>query len=76
MYEIVLWFFKRISQKYNSFWIRKEKLKLYQEAKACYICGKGILQKFSKDKIMEKSGIIVITQVNIDTQEIVCKFKI
>ena len=75
MYEIVLWFFKRIRQKYNSFWITKEKLKSYQEAKACYICRKGILEKFSKDKIMGKSGIIV-TQVNTDTQEIVFKFKI
>ena len=29
--------------------LTKEKLKSYQEANVCYICGKGILKKFAKD---------------------------
>ena len=32
----------------------KEELKSYQEAKVCYICGKGILQKSAKDRSYRK----------------------
>ena len=30
--------------------LTKEELKLYQDAKACHICGKGILKRFANDK--------------------------
>ena len=30
--------------------LTKQELKAYQEAKVCYICGKGILEKFANDK--------------------------
>ena len=32
----------------------KEELKSHQHAKECYICGKRILKKFSKDKHYQK----------------------
>ena len=34
--------------------LTKEELKSYQEAKVSYICGKGILEKFAKDKNYQK----------------------
>ena len=34
--------------------LTKEELKSYQEAKVCYICEKGILEKFAKDKNYQK----------------------
>ena len=34
--------------------LTKEELKSYQEAKVCYICGKGIIEKFAKDKNYQK----------------------
>ena len=30
--------------------LTKEELKTYQEAKICYICGKGTLEKFAKNE--------------------------
>ena len=30
--------------------LTKEELRSYQDAKACHICGKRILKKFSNDK--------------------------
>ena len=33
---------------------KKIELKSYQEAKVCYICEKGILEKFAKDKNYQK----------------------
>ena len=60
MYKKVLGFFKRTHRKYNSCWkkyilpLTKEELKSYQEAKVCYICGKGILEKFAKHKNYQK----------------------
>ena len=49
----------------------KEELKSYQDAKICYICRKKSLKCLLKMKIMEKSEIIVITQLNIEAQHIV-----
>ena len=34
--------------------LTKEELKSYQKAKVCYICEKGILEKFAKDKNYQK----------------------
>ena len=34
--------------------LTKEELKLHQDAKVCYICGKRILKKFAKDKNYRK----------------------
>ena len=34
--------------------LTKEELKSYQEAKVCYICGKGILKRLAKDKNYRK----------------------
>ena len=34
--------------------LTKEELKSYQEAKVCYICGKGILKELAKDKNYRK----------------------
>ena len=34
--------------------LAKEELKLHQDAKVCYICGKRILKKFAKDKNYRK----------------------
>ena len=34
--------------------LTKEELKSYQESKVSYICGKGILEKFAKDKNYQK----------------------
>ena len=34
--------------------LTKQELKSFQEAKVCYICGKGILEKFAKDKNYRK----------------------
>ena len=43
--------------------------------KICYFCGKWILEKFAQDKnrniAIEKSEIIVIIQISIETQHIV-----
>ena len=46
--------------------LTKEELKSYQEAKVCYVCGKGILEKFAKDKNCRRIRDIIITQVNIE----------
>ena len=56
---------KKISQ------LTKEELKSHQDSKVCYICGKRILKKFAKDKIIEKSEIIVIIKVNLEAQHMV-----
>ena len=34
--------------------LTKEELKLYQNAKACYICGKGFLKMFTNNKKYRK----------------------
>ena len=34
--------------------LTKEELKSHQDAKICYICGKGILQKLAKSKSYRK----------------------
>ena len=49
--------------------LTKEELKSYQDAKLCYICRKRIL-KNAKDKIIKKSGIIVIMPGKIKVQHI------
>ena len=55
LYEKVLYFFKRTHKKYNWFWKEeKEELKSYHDANVCYICRKGILKKFAKDKNYRK----------------------
>ena len=51
--------------------LTEEELKSYQDAKICYICRKKSLKCLLKMKIMEKSEIIVITQLNIEAQHIV-----
>ena len=62
MYEKVLWFFRRIRQKCNYFekkkmlLVTKEELIPNQETKEYYIRGKGILEKFAKDKNDWKVG--------------------
>ena len=52
--------------------LTKEELKSYQEANLCYICGKGILKKFAKDKNYWKvrDHFIAIIQVYIEVQHI------
>ena len=49
----------------------KEVLKSHQDAKICCICGKRILQKLAKNKIIENLEIIAIIQVNVETQHLV-----
>ena len=44
------------------------KLKSYQDAKVCYICGKRFIKKFANDKNYRKVAII---QVNVEVQHIV-----
>ena len=51
--------------------LTKEKQKSHQDAKVCSICGKIILRKLAKNKIIESLEIITIIQVNIETQHIV-----
>ena len=48
----------------------QEELKSHQDAKVCYICRRGILQKLTKKNI-DKLEIIAIIQVNIEPQQIV-----
>ena len=54
-------FFKGTGKNYNWLWkkkllLRTEELKLYQDAKVCYICNnkKKIQKKFTKDKNYQK----------------------
>ena len=51
--------------------LTKDELKSHQDAKVCYICGKGILQKLAKKKIIQKLEIIAILQVNTQVHHIV-----
>ena len=50
--------FKRIRQKYNSFWEEKNgttnKWTIKVKSKVCYICGKEMLERFSKGKNYRK----------------------
>ena len=51
--------------------LTKEKLKLHQDAKICYICGKKILRKLSKSINYWKVRGIAILQIAIEAQHIV-----
>ena len=48
----------------------KRRIKIFQDAKVCYICGKRIL-RFTNNKNIKKSAITVIIQVNIEAQPLV-----
>ena len=51
--------------------LTKDELKSHQDAKVCYICGKRILQKLAKKKIIQKLEITAILQVNTQMHHIV-----
>ena len=51
--------------------LTEKELKLHKGATACYICGKRLLKKFAKDKIIKKLETIAILQVNTEVQHIV-----
>ena len=49
----------------------KKELKLNQDGRNKYICGKRILKKLAKSKNIEKIEIIAIIPVNTEVQRIV-----
>ena len=51
--------------------INKRRAKSHQDANVCYVCGKKILQKLVKNKIIEKLETIAMLQVNTEVQHIV-----
>ena len=59
----------------NKVYFEKEKMSLltksHHDAKVCHIHGKKNLKILVKIKIIEKSAIIVIIQINIEVQYIV-----
>ena len=61
---------KILFEKKKNLLLTKEELKSYQQAEVCYICGKGILERFAKDRSYRKSGTIAIIQINIEAQHI------
>ena len=76
-----MWIFKRAHEKYNWFWkeksilLTKEKLKSHQDAKACYICGKRILKKFSKSTNYQKRDHCHCTGKYRSTTHSTCNLK-
>ena len=52
--------------------LTKNELKLHQDATECYICRKRFLKKFINDTNYQIVRDIIILQVNIEVQHIVC----
>ena len=51
--------------------LTKEELKFHEDETNCYICGKRMLKKLAKSKIIGKLEIIAIIQANIKVQHLV-----